>query len=94
MIELGRLEILLIKIGIDARTITIRIERGWKNDDLLNKPMSSNKKIKQYDSDNTFIKEWKSISEASRKLNMKEPSICACLKGKTKTSGGYIWKYS
>lgn len=49
------------------------------------------KKINQYDKDNTFIKTWKSISEAQKYY--KNNHICECCKGKRKTASGYIWKY-
>lgn len=34
-----------------------------------------------------------SAREASRKLGIKSPSIVACLKGRIKTAGGYLWSY-
>ena len=34
-----------------------------------------------------------SIREAARKLGIKSPSIVACLKGRIKTAGGYVWSY-
>ena len=51
------------------------------------------KPIIQYDKNMIFIKTWKSISEASRELDINKHSIIQCLKGKQKTSGGYIFKY-
>lgn len=51
------------------------------------------KPIIQYDKNMIFIKIWKSISEASRELEIHKHSIIKCLKGKQKTSGGYIFKY-
>ena len=51
------------------------------------------KSILQYDTNGILIKEWKSLSEASKKLNISKPAICHCLKNKSKTSNGFIWKY-
>ena len=34
-----------------------------------------------------------SIREAARKLGIKSPDIVACLKGRIKTAGGYLWSY-
>jgi hypothetical protein len=50
-------------------------------------------KISQYDLNEKFIRNWNGIIEASKKLNINKSSICACLKGRIKTSGKYIWKY-
>ena len=51
------------------------------------------KKIKQYDKDNNFIKNWDSIKEASKALNIHANAISNCLKELTYSSGGYKWKY-
>lgn len=58
----------------------------------MNKETKS-KQILQCDLNDNFIKEWESIKEAGRKNNMFDTAICNCLKGKCKTSGGFIWKY-
>ena len=51
------------------------------------------KKIVQYDLNGNFIKEWDSMSEAQRQLNIWHESIGKCCKGKIKTSGKYIWRF-
>lgn len=51
------------------------------------------KKIIQYDLKGNFIKEWDSMSEAQRQLNIWHESIGKCCKGEIKTSGKYIWRY-
>ena len=50
--------------------------------------------IYQYDKNGNFIRVWDSISDASRSLNIDVSSISACARGKYKTAGGYIWKYT
>lgn len=55
--------------------------------------INTTKKIFQYDINNNLIKEWKSLSEAGRKIGICPQSICECAKGKIKTSGGFIWRY-
>jgi group I intron endonuclease len=45
--------------------------------------------IIQYDLEGKFIQEWSSIAEAVKKY---KGDISACIRGKQKTSGGYIWK--
>lgn len=52
------------------------------------------RKIKQYDKDNKFIKEYNSISEAGRLSGVKKSNIQQSLKKKTQKAGGYFWKYS
>jgi hypothetical protein len=49
--------------------------------------------IRQYSLSGEFIKEWKSIREASKELNCCPVAIGYCLKKKTKTSKGFKWKY-
>lgn len=51
------------------------------------------KKIQQYSKDNVFIKEFPSIKEASRTIGVAPSSIQHSLRGRTKTAGGYIWRY-
>lgn len=51
------------------------------------------KKVIQYDKKMNKIKEYKTISEASRETNIFNSSISAVCKGKRKTAGGYIWRF-
>ena len=50
------------------------------------------KKVYQYSKDNKFIKEFDSITEASKLYNIPGTNISKCCSGKRKTAGGYIWK--
>ena len=50
--------------------------------------------ILQFMKDGTLIKEWPSLSEAYRQLEISQSSICKCLKGHRKSAGGYIWRYA
>lgn len=86
-------------LRIPYTTIIGRIKKGlnpFENHDKLRKEASRkaiSKKIMQYDKNGNFIKEWSSIIEASKKMGVSPPSISANLRGLTKTSCGYIWKY-
>lgn len=51
------------------------------------------KKIIQFNNDNIFVREYNSIREADRISGIKKSNIQQVLSGKTKTAGGYIWKY-
>ena len=43
--------------------------------------------------ENTFIKEWPSIKEASKALSISRSNITACCKKKLKRAGGFVWEY-
>lgn len=52
------------------------------------------KAILQFDKNNKFIQEFKSIQEAKRALGKSSPgAISACLQGKQSVGYGFIWKY-
>lgn len=56
----------------------------------------NSKKVNQYDKELNFIKQWGSMAEAEKKLNIKRASvnISACCKNKLKSAYGYVWRYS
>lgn len=49
--------------------------------------------ILQFTITGEFLKEWESIKEASKEMNCTNTAIIYCLKGKTKSCKGFIWKY-
>lgn len=51
--------------------------------------------IKQFSKEGLFIKEWPSISEASRELKIDRANIghCCAHRPNHNTAGGYIWRY-
>ena len=49
--------------------------------------------ILQLSKDKKFIKKWESLSDASRALNINAGNINKCLKGKTRSCGGFTWEY-
>jgi hypothetical protein len=51
------------------------------------------KPILQYDLQKNFIKEWKSLTQAEQELKILRTSIGNALKDRSKTAGGFIWKY-
>jgi hypothetical protein len=50
-------------------------------------------KIYQYDLDGNFLKEYKSITEACKKYNIKHNTLSMCLNGGSKSTNGFMWKY-
>ena len=55
---------------------------------------SKGKKINQYDLKGNFIKQYFSISDASKQFKNKRSNISACCRKKQKTAFGYIWEYA
>ena len=63
----------------------------------VNNPLTiihSSKPIKQFDKKGNFIKEFTGIKQAAKELNLSNTAIGNCLNGRSKTSGGFIWKYA
>lgn len=59
-----------------------------------NKPITAiGKSIIQYDLEGNFIKRWEKLVDAEKELGINHRSICSAASGRTKTSGGFIWKY-
>jgi hypothetical protein len=53
----------------------------------------ASKRIKQFTEDNIFIKEWASITQASKTLNINPVSISKVLHNKGKKAGKFIWRF-
>lgn len=51
------------------------------------------KKVAQFNKKNELVNTFESITEASKKTNIKICNISECCKQKRKTAGGYIWKF-
>lgn len=58
------------------------------------KPSYKKTPITQYSKKGEFIQDFPSITEASSILNLSLNGINNMLKNKTKTSGGFVWKYN
>ena len=50
--------------------------------------------IIQFAKSGEFMKEWPSAKEAERQLGIHQQNICACLKGRCKSAGGFVWRYA
>jgi len=53
----------------------------------------NSKPIFQFDLQDNFIKEWPSMTAASEELGIKQGTISNCIAGKSKTAGGFKWKF-
>ena len=74
------------------------VKEMWKSEDYILSHSGSNNHrsqcIKQYDIDGHFIKEYETITQAALENGVSCSKITAVAKGKRKTTGGYVWKYS
>lgn len=70
-------------------------QRGyWHSEKTKQKIRKSNSKsVLQFDLNNNFIKEWESISEASKILGFWNYGITMCCTGKYKQWKNFIWKF-
>lgn len=66
-------------------------ESHLKSSEVLKKKLS--RRVLQLDLEGNAIKEWPSIKEAARTLNICDRDIIRVCKGERKTRGGYVWKY-
>ena len=69
---------------------------GKHHSEESRKKMSENrpsKPVLQFSKTGEFIAEYPSTREAERQTGCYQSNICACCKGKYKSTGGYIWRY-
>lgn len=67
---------------------------GVTKEEIYHRGTGNNRKvIAQYDKQGNLIKIYPSGSEAARQTGNRQTNISKCCLGKTKTCGGYIWKY-
>jgi len=52
-----------------------------------------NKPILQYDFEGNFIREWKSITHASKYFKIGTQNIIHCLRNHQKTTNNFVWRY-
>lgn len=56
-------------------------------------PGIAKKRIAQFSLEENFIKEWESARDVNKELGISYIAISQCLKKRSKTSGGFIWRY-
>lgn len=52
------------------------------------------KPVSQFTKDGNLVRTWPSITDAAKELGILTNAICQCLKGKSKSCAGHIWKYT
>jgi len=70
----------------DYKAIVAKVNQKEKAKKLM-------KPISQFDLQGNWIKDWESITQASKELNLEFSAISMCCRGKLKKSQGYIWKF-
>ena len=55
---------------------------------------ANKRRVKQFDMEMNFIREWDSITQAEKTLNIAGGSITRCCQGKWEYTGNYKWKYA
>lgn len=81
---------ILLRNGYTTKDIQVRKGQCW-NQTMISR---TSKPIEQYDKNGNFIHKFPSVSEAGRVMKCSPSAISNCAKGKSKTSMGYIWKFS
>lgn len=64
------------------------------NDGQRKRIKSKMRNVEQYTLDGQFVAEYPSTIEAGRKTNIKYSYIGDCCRGRQKSAGGYVWKYT
>ena len=59
-----------------------------------NRRFYSNKRVKQYDLQGNFIKEWKSQTDIKNELGYRQNFISMCCNNVRKSAYGYLWRLS
>lgn len=69
----------------------------FKNCRFIEKPENSakdkRKSVIQYTLNSDFIREWESIIDVEKNLNINNGHIGECCKGKRQSAGKFIWKF-
>lgn len=76
----------ILKDNYDSNTNYHEIHR---KESMRPKP----KKIAQYTKDGAFIREWESLTEATKELGVGFSALSGCLHGRYSQAGGFIWKF-
>lgn len=80
------------RIGLNNYTFKNNFKHDyWKG--KYGKNHNCSKAILQYDKKGCFIKEWESITEASKETNINYYSISNNCRGKQKSAGDFVWKF-
>ena len=76
-----------------------RKENVWHSIHVLKTPRKKNlphfkKQISQFSKNGDFIQHWDSARQVQKLIGIKSTSITRCCKGRSRSAGKFIWKYS
>lgn len=81
------------KSNLEWCTRSYNINHGTRNKRVSEKlRLSKGTPILQFSIDGKLIREWRSATVAARTLGFNLSPICNCVKGRSCTSYGYVWK--
>lgn len=89
------------RTGMPYGLLEMRVVRyGWSVEDAVSIPprkrrtccLCGGKPVKQYTIEGDFVREWDSMAKAETSLGISRKRISACITGRQKTAGGYVWK--
>ena len=84
------------ELGVEYKTLQYRLSLGWSDTKAIETPVGKikpfAKTVLQLDLEGNAIREFESAREADRETGISFGSISNCIKGKSKTAGGYKWK--
>jgi len=69
-----------------------KLQKPKTKEHCQNISKSKQRPVLQFDKQGNFIREWDSVVEAALTLEISRSGIYEALRGKIKTSGGFIWK--
>lgn len=86
---------LIVKEAFALNKRTTSNKKGERRDTVLMNRINRDKRlvISQYTLSGEFIKDWEGIITATQNLNISKTSLGNCLKKRSKSAGGFQWKY-
>ena len=101
MLPQTRKALLDSRVGISLQDehrakISASISELWKDPEYRARNVSSHavRSVDKYNKDGVFLSHYNSLKEAGEETGVDFRNIQACCKGRKKSAGGFIWRYS
>lgn len=82
----------ITKVRNNINSHTKEVNRKRVLTHILHNTKTSAKRVKKYTKEGSFVEEYESIAEASRKTGISENCIRVATQKAGRTAGGYVWK--